>query len=139
MKVVLDTNVLLLFGQGIDVFSEIAAAMDEKFSFVVPELVLKELEALAAKKSKDGRAAKLGYAIVQRKLQKQPLMARLLFGNKEIPLKTVPCSETHADDAILRIAEDGAIVATLDKALQRRLLKKSIGVLKLTGKRFERC
>ena len=64
------------------------------------------------------------------------MVAKLLFPSNEIPLKTAQCSEGHADDAIVRIAEDDAIVATLDKGLQRRLLKAKIRVLTVQQKRF---
>ncbi len=130
LRVVLDTNVLLLYGRGFDVLRAAAEAVDGKPVLVVPECVLAELEKLAQRQSKEGRAAKLAYTIVQQRLLPQPLLNKLLF--KEIPLKTVRCSKQHADDAILAIAEDdsaGTVVVTLDKALQRRLLKAGIRVL----------
>ncbi|MBR9692713.1 hypothetical protein GOV07_02145 [Candidatus Woesearchaeota archaeon] len=138
MKVILDTNVFTLFGQGIDVFIEIDKVIKDKYEFVIPDLVLQELEKLSKKTTKDGRAARLGNMIVQERLarQKEPLVAKLLFPSKEIPLKTVQCSEKHADDAIVRIAEDDGIVATLDKGLQRRLLKNKIRVLSIQQKHF---
>jgi len=141
-NVILDTNVLLLFGQkGMDVFAEIGRAMQERYEFTVPELVLAELERLGKKASRDGRAAKLAYTLVHErlKMKHEPLVAKLLF-RKEIPLKTVPCSEHHADDAILRIAEGDAahtIVATLDKGLQRRLLDKGVRILTVRQQGFK--
>ncbi len=143
MRIILDTNVLFLFGQErIDVFAEIERAVDKVDAFLVPEPVMDELEKLAAKASKDGRAAKLGLALVrerERRSREGPLARFLIGGRKEIPLKTVRGSgEKHADDAILRIAEDdpAAVVATLDKGLQRRLLKAEVRVLGVRQKQF---
>lgn len=132
-SVILDTNALLLFGQGVDVFDAVDRAMREPYELLLPSLVLGELERLAAKATRDGRAAKLGYALVMERLKTahEPPLARLLFG-KGIPLKTIDCSGNHADDAILRIAEDDparTVVVTLDKELQHRLLARKVRVL----------
>jgi len=141
MKIVLDTNVFTLFGQGVDVFSEIERAVDGKPVLVVPDCVVSELERLAKRATKDGKAARLGFMILQERLarQREPFLTRLFFPTKEIALKTLRRSEKHADDAILAIAEDdpaGTVVATLDKGLQGRLLKAGVRVLTLRQKRF---
>ncbi len=140
--VVLDTNALLLFGtEHVDVFSEIGGAVLEPHEIVIPEPVLKELEKLGQKNSRDAWAAKLAYSLVHEKLkmQREPLIAKLLFPQKEIPLKTVPSSKQHADDAILAIAEDDpahAVVVTLDRGLQGRLLAKKVRVIGLKQRRL---
>lgn len=139
-KVVIDTNALLLFGQEhIDVFSGIDDLIKEPHEVTLPELVIKELEKLSQKNSRDGRAAKLGLALVTERLRRQsePFLAKLLVPAKEIPLKTVSSSQQHADDAILEIAEDDkAIVVTLDKGLQRRLLDKKLRVIGIKQQRL---
>jgi len=142
MRIILDTNVLLLFGQeGIDVFSALERAADKVDAFIVPSLVVDELKKLGERATKDGRAAKLGLALVEEKARRsdETFLVKLLAGGwKEIPLKIVPCSaEKHADDAILRIAEDDTIVATLDRGLQRRLLKADRRVMGMRQKRFQ--
>ncbi len=143
MKLLLDTNTLLLFGQGIDVFSESASAGEIIDVFLVPDPVIRELETLAMKASADGRAAKLALALVKEKERRsqQRFLTRLLIPTKkEIPLKIIPSSGTmHTDDAIMRIAEDDPVrhvVATLDKGLQRRLLNAKVRVLGVRGKQF---
>lgn len=141
MKVLLDTNILMLFDQGIDPFAAIERALDERFSFLLLEEVMEELVKLSKKKSKDGRAAKLGLSIVNGRLRSQQstFLERLLLPSKEIPLKKARTSgKVHTDDAIVAIAEDDPkiVVATLDKGLQGRLLKRNIRVLSLRQKEF---
>jgi rRNA-processing protein FCF1 len=141
-KVILDTNALLLFGQGIDLFAEIEEALDEQFEYRIPEQVMKELETFAKRKSKEGVAAKLAWTLVQEKIRRnqEPFYVKML-GRKEIPLKTVSVSgKKHADDAIVKIAEDDpqhTIVATLDKRLRDRLLKTKARTLTLGKKGFK--
>ena len=134
--VVLDTNALLLFGQGVDVFGEVERLVDPPFEFVIPGQVLAEVETLSRKATRDGQMAKLALALVREKERRQQerFVARLLLPRtKEIPLKMVSGSgEHHADDAILLIAEDepaATVVVTLDRELQRRLLAKKVRVL----------
>jgi rRNA-processing protein FCF1 len=136
VTVLLDTNALLLFGQGIDVFGEVERILSSSFTFTVPEPVLKEVEKLSQRATKDGKSAKLALALVREKERRQEegVAARLLLPRrKEIPLKILAGSgEEHADDAILRIAEEAperTAVCTLDKGLQRRLLSRRIRVL----------
>jgi rRNA-processing protein FCF1 len=135
-RVLLDTNALLLFGQEhLDLFSGIADVMKEPYELVVLDHVLAELTALTKKKTRDGQAARLGLVLVRQKENetKAGILDALLVAKKRIPLKIIPGSkEKHADDAIVAIAEDDkerSVVCTLDKGLQRRLLKKGIRVL----------
>lgn len=133
--VVLDTNALLLFGDGIDVFAELERLFDVSATLLVPEQVMAEMERQARGATRDARKAKLALSLVREKLRRQAdpgLVARLFLPRKkEIPLKIVPGSGIqHADDAILRIAEDErAAVVTIDEALQRRLLAKGLRVV----------
>jgi rRNA-processing protein FCF1 len=103
---------------------------------------MKELETFAKRKSKEGVAAKLAWTLVQEKIRRnqEPFYVKML-GRKEIPLKTVSVSgKKHADDAIVKIAEDDpqhTIVATLDKRLRDRLLKTKARTLTLGKKGFK--
>ncbi len=140
--IILDTNALLLFGtEHVDVFSEIERVVTEPHEIVIPESVLQELEKLGKKNTKDARAAKLAYSLVHERLkrQREPLIAKLLFPQKEIALKTVRGSQTHADDAILAIAEDDparTVAVTLDKGLQGRLLAKKVRIVGMKQRRL---
>ena len=98
-KVILDTNALLLFGQGTDLFSEVHELLHEPFTFLIPQAVMAELEELALKNGKDARAAKLAQMLIQQK-QKAGRTATQA-------LKIAPSSGGYADDAIIAIAEDG--------------------------------
>ncbi len=134
-KVLLDTNALLLFGQGRDVFAEIEALLNEPFEFVVLEPVLAEVEKLAEKASVDGRAAKLALALVKARERQssENVLSKLVSpsSKKRIPLKIVRGSrDVHADDALFATADGDAIVATLDKGLQRRLKCRVLSVSK---------
>lgn len=121
-KVILDTNFLMEAARPIDIFSCVEKQMHTPFEFIVPQAVLDELQKFANGKSKKARAAKLAFVLVKQRAQPQSVVQRFLFARKEIPLKILPSSEKHADDAIVKIAE-GATVATLDKGLQKRLPK----------------
>ncbi len=116
-KVILDTNALLLFAQGIDLFSELAAFLQEPYTLLLPDCVEEELRTLAAGSGKKARAAKLALVLAQQQA-----------------LKKVHCSGEYADDAIVAIAEDD--VVTLDKGLQRRLLDKGVRVLTIRQRRI---
>lgn len=125
VHVVLDTNALLLFAQGVDVFAALDEAMEEPYHLVVPEQVLDELQRLAARNGRDARAAKLGYVLVEQKRRENPQLLKINRG-----------SAGYADDAIVTIAEDG-VACTLDKELQRRLLDAGVRVLGLRQKQFK--
>jgi len=136
VTVLLDTNTLLLFGQGIDVFGETERLIAAPFTINIPETVVQEVERLSKKTTSEGKSAKLAMAIIREKERRQkegPVTKLLLPKGKEIPLKILPGSgEEHADDAILRIAEEAperTAVCTLDRGLQRRLLSRRVRVL----------
>ncbi len=135
-RVILDTNALMRYGEHVDVLRELSLLVTEPHEFLIPEAVLEELGRLARGKGRAARAARLGLVIIRQELASRKGLLGRLFNPKQIPLKTVSCSGEHADDAILKIAEEDAIVCTLDKGLQERLLQREVRVISARGKRF---
>ncbi|RME31669.1 hypothetical protein D6789_02035 [Candidatus Woesearchaeota archaeon] len=127
-RVIVDTNALLLFAQGTDLFSAIAEYMQEPYSLIIIDSVEAELHRLAQGGGADARAAKLALVLVEQ--------MRLA---KTQPLKKIRGSGEYADDAIVAIAEDDkeSLVVTLDKGLQRRLLAQGVRVLTIRQKRIQ--
>ncbi|ABU81230.1 PIN domain-containing protein [Ignicoccus hospitalis] len=103
--VIADTSVLLLIAEGIDVIGQIEEMGG--LCAVTPS-VLRELERISEEQSKRGRAARLVLPIV---LEQCPILNANL--------------ERRTDDDIVSIAlRYGLAVATADKGLRRRLLRK---------------
>jgi rRNA-processing protein FCF1 len=114
MKILLDTNFLIdLFRFKIDVV-EIFELVPDGQIFVTQQ-VLDELKALAAKKSKTARFAKLALKFAQ-------------------SLEVLPTAEGDADSAFLKL-DKNSIVATNDAALRKKLSKKSIRTIYLRAKK----
>lgn len=113
-KVILDTNMLLMPGKGIDVISIIEEKVNFPFTFCVMARTYEELENLMqkAKKGSDKLNAKLGYLLAKQK-----------------SLKTLYSSLHHVDDAIIDTITKNDYVATLDKALQKRVIEKGAKVI----------
>jgi len=103
--VLVDTSLLLFLGEGIDVVDQI----EELGGIcVVPVSVIEELEKLASLAGKRSASARLALNVVKKR-------CRLL------PIRYAK----HADDDIIAIALKHRIaVATADKGLRRRLLRK---------------
>ncbi len=95
--VILDTNVLILFDD-LDVFSKIKEVVQENVTFAVLEESLRELERL-----KKGKTAQ---AYIKAK-----------------NIQIIP-GEGHADDLLVEQAKDGALIATIDRELQKRIKGK---------------
>lgn len=113
-KVILDTNVLLLPGEGIDIFTEITKILDEKFEFCVIEGTFDELQKIMSGANNPNSAekfnAKLGFIMAKQKR-----------------LKTISGSSKElVDDTIVRVSDKNTYVATLDKELLNRLKEKGI-------------
>ena len=119
-KVVLDTNALLLFDKGIDVFTLIERAIDEPYELCTHENVYHELERLMEGKKKSSFAAKLGFILAKQKALK--ILSR--------------SSEEHVDDVIVRYADDRTIVVTQDRELIKRLTAKGVRVLRYQQKKL---
>ncbi|MFX1319030.1 MAG: PIN domain-containing protein [Promethearchaeota archaeon] len=113
-KVLLDTNFLLLpFQRQIDIFNEIPRLIGGQVHFVLLPQIITELEWLKTQgTAKERRAAESAYQLMEQFCQ---------------VLTDLPASiqDLDADSALLRYAhETGAIVATNDGALRRKLVKQ---------------
>ena len=113
MGVLLDTNILMLIGRGIDIFTQIEELLDTKPEYYVIEPVVKELEKIFAHGGvKERKAAKLALELVKKKC-------------RVIEVSLSP--DKSVDDLLLEIAlREGFIVATNDRELRRRLREAGI-------------
>ncbi len=135
MRVVLDTNMLLVPGQfKVDIFSEIDRLMDESYELIVLEGTLKELEKIAQTGSgADKMSAKLGKMLLEHNMKRDFAAA----GSNCKALKVISSSsDEYVDDAIVSIAEDDTLVATNDGELKRRLLERGTRVIFLKQNQY---
>jgi rRNA-processing protein FCF1 len=112
-RIVLDTNMLLLIADGINIFEQIEEQLLAKPEYIVLKPIIKELEKLAIK----------GKPLLRRKAR----LALEIAGRycKIIDVKEKPGEKV--DDIILRYAkENNAAVATNDKELRKRLRRNGI-------------
>ena len=119
MRVVLDTNFLLIPGQfGVDIFAEMNRVLHAPHTVVVPDSVLNELKMMATGKTKDARAAKLALGLIEKK-----------------GVHVLPHHEKKADDAIREMAvENYTVGATQDKELQRYVRERNVALVSRRGK-----
>ena len=107
-RVILDTSILMLLYNGVQVFDEIEELLLSKPECIVPRSVVKELEKISKSSDKtlhQRRAARLALEALEKK------------GCRVIE------TGLSADDAIIELATRlrDAIVATADNELRRRL------------------
>jgi uncharacterized protein len=122
-RVLLDTNFLLIPGDfSVDIFTELRRVIDGRFQVCVLEATLDELERLSNKgKGRLKRSALLGLQLLRDK------------GVLIVPSER----NVDADSVLVDIAVPGIdIVATQDKELKARLMKKHIGVIVLRKKKY---
>ncbi len=112
-KVLLDTNMLMLIGKGIDVFTQIEDLLEAKVEFYVIKPVLKELEKIATKGNlKERKSARLALNLINKYC-------------KVIEIEKP--SGTSVDELLAYLASrQGFIVATNDKELRRKLRERGI-------------
>ncbi len=112
-RVLLDTNMLMLLGKGVDVFEQIEEILLTKPEYYVIKPVIEELERIASRGGvKERKAARLALDIVKKKC-------------RVIDIER-PRGVT-VDDLILDIAsKEKFIVATNDRVLRRRLREKGL-------------
>jgi len=104
-KVVFDTNMLLAVVQfKIDVFELVREKFGNRVEFFVTESILKELEEISKKGKKKEKEIRLVKELAEK--------------NK---VKVVESSEQRADDALVKLAEQGFFVASNDKVLRKRI------------------
>ena len=109
--IILDTNMLMLIAEGVNVFEQIEEKLAIKPRYIVLKPVMKELEKLASS-GKPGIARKALFA-------KQ-------IAEKYCEIVDVE-KEGNVDDIILEYArEHNAAVATNDRELRRKLREKGI-------------
>ena len=113
MGVLLDTNILMLIGRGIDIFTQIEELLDTKPEYYVIGPVVKELKKIISHGGvKERKAAKLALELVKKRC-------------RVIEISLSP--DKSADDLLLEIAlREGFIVATNDRELRRRLREAGI-------------
>ena len=115
--IALDANMLLSIEQfKVDVLSQIKM-LEGRVKFVIPFQVWKELQGL----KKRGKT-----------LEKRVKIAEQLIKKRQV--KRVKVEAENADQALVKLAEKGAIVATNDKALKKEI-KKVNGIIMFLRKR----
>ncbi|QLD85256.1 DUF188 domain-containing protein [Natronomonas halophila] len=115
MRVVLDTNALMMPVEvGVRTFEELDRLLGD-YEAVVPEAVLEELEELAGDHGEEATAASVGADLARRECE---------------PLEH---DAEYADDAVLELGQAADYVVTNDKPLQKRLLEANVPVISLRG------
>ncbi len=120
IKVILDSNFLMIpFQFNLDVFQEIEYLLQKKVDFVVPSAVKNELTGISARGGEGAPEASLALQLASR--------CRVV----EV---TLDPGET-VDDAIVKASKKlGAVVATTDIALKKRLRDINVPVVYLREK-----
>lgn len=120
--VILDTNFLLIPYQfNVDILAEIARICDFKPEIVILDRTLEELEKIKnEQKGKNKLAASFALTLLKKK-----------------DLKIICThSKKHVDDLLVEQAEKGAIIATQDFALKKRIRAKKCRLIILRSKNF---
>lgn len=120
IKVILDSNFLMIpFQFHLDVFQELEYLLQKKVDFVVPSAVKSELTGISARGGEGAPEASLALQLASR--------CRVV----EV---TLDPGET-VDDAIVKASQKlGAVVATTDIALKKRLRDINVPVVYLRDK-----
>lgn len=132
MKIILDTNILLVPGQyKIDVFDELIRLGYTEF--IITDSIVRELLILSKKykSKKDIMAVNLAMSLIDR--------CKIVRKDGVINDKKIfehSGKKTIADDDILELADDIGAVATNDKKLIRDLKKKGVKVVRLRQKKI---
>ncbi len=130
-KIILDTNFLLLpLSKNIDIFSEIDSLMYEPYRLFIIKESLDELKSIIkTQKGKHKQEAKLALQLIKKK-------GISIFKQKHL---NMPDNSKNliVDDIILECAGPDTIVATQDKELKKKLIKKGINIIYLKNKKLE--
>ncbi len=119
--VIVDTNVLLMVYEGIDVFERIEDLVGTKCKFIVPNSVIDELIRLSLRPGPKGKAARL--AIQYIRLKGENVMIISSIGKRRF---------TEADEEILELVKNqmrDALVVTNDDELKSQLKKLGVTVI----------
>ncbi|WP_336134837.1 DUF188 domain-containing protein [Natronomonas amylolytica] len=115
MRVVLDTNALMMPVEvGVRTFEELDRLLGD-YEAVVPEAVLEELDKLAGGHGKEATAASVGADLARRECE------------------AIEHDADYADDAVLELGQGADYVVTNDGPLQTRLLEANVPVISLRG------
>ena len=114
MKIIFDTNFgIIPFQFNVDIYAELDKIINGKYEIIFPEFCLKELKKL-----------KFGDAALE------------LMGKKGVKVVDIPFSK-NIDDSIIKFAEkESIIIATQDKEMKEKALKKNLAVITLRNKQF---
>ena len=122
-RVILDTNMLMMPGQGVDIFALIDATLQENYDMFVVFSTYYELKQIAEGhkkvKGKEKFNAKLGYIMAHQRNVRQ-----LADKGKNV------------DDSLVAYANKKTIIVTLDRELQRRVKEKGGRVLTYKQKKM---
>jgi rRNA-processing protein FCF1 len=115
MRVVLDTNALMMPVEvGVRTFEELDRLLGD-YEAVVPKAVLDELDELAGDHGEEATAASVGADLARRECE------------------TIEHDAEYADDAVLELGQAADYVVTNDGPLQKRLLEANVPVISLRG------
>ncbi|MEF8807678.1 DUF188 domain-containing protein [Natronomonas sp.] len=115
MRVVLDTNALMMPVEvGVRTFEELDRLLGD-YEAVVPEAVLEELDELAGGHGEEATAASVGADLARRECE------------------TIEHDAAYADDAVLELGQAADYVVTNDGPLRKRLLEANVPVISLRG------
>jgi len=118
-KIILDTNMLLVPGQfKVDIFDEIREIIEGEITFVITNSIKRELEKITKGDSKDSSAAKVALDMIEK---------------NDVEIADVKGKNT--DEEIVDLADKNIIVATNDKALQKKLKDKGTKIIYLRSKK----
>ncbi len=114
--IILDTNILMAIPQfKIDVFTELQRICDFPYQVTILDRSINELESIkSTQKGKDKLAASIALQLIKK--------------NNIIITKTT--EKKPVDDILANLSQNGAIIATQDIALKRRLKKPYITLRK---------
>ncbi|MEM2739560.1 MAG: 30S processome protein Utp24 [Candidatus Bathyarchaeia archaeon] len=113
IKVILDSNFLLLpFQFGMDIFEAVEDLLDRNVEFIVLPQVVEEIKRIADGVGGDSRGARLALRLIEERC---------------VILDLDEARGLNTDESILRAAVKlGAVVATNDRELRRKLRSKDI-------------
>lgn len=106
-KIVLDSNFLMIPGQiGLDIFEEIAKAVNSKYELCISAGTIKELQKIMeTAKQADRTAAKIGLDLIKKK-----------------KIKIIEAEDDYVDDELVKLSEnENYLIATQDTGLKKRL------------------
>ncbi len=115
--VIIDTNMLLLIAEGIDIFEEIDELLLTKCEYIIPTPVIRELEKIAQSKSN----------VEKRRARFVLSMINNLKSKYNIKIIEIDCSGYNVDDILIDLAISmKCYIASNDKGLRSKARKRNI-------------